>query len=384
MTDPQRPLLDDPVVRRLQHAFADEEPATELAEVLRRAADYLAVDRPATAPQPAAGRDVTAADLMAARQREPAAVTRVYTAYAPALFRFFMAEVGNRQEAQDLTGSVFASAIEALPGFRGPVEALGGWLFRIARNDLYDYRRKQARSPGLAPLEDHHDEAAAADIPALQQALQAAVDSHDTAPPAQLRQLLRRLSSLSGQAADAPLNRLSPRERQVLVLVECGWSKAQIGRELFVSPHTVRTLLQNVVEKLKLHARLEAATFAMQQDWAPGLGDPEELSIKQLEDSGMMAAVQQLPADQREVLLLRMAAGLTAPEVATVLHKTIGAVKALQHRGLANLARRLRLRPQPPDAAAPKRPHPGLDLYPTAPQPAHGHKPEPPAHIDGG
>jgi hypothetical protein len=34
-----------------------------------------------------------------------------------------------------------------------------------------------------------------------------------------------------------------------------------------------------------------------------------------------------------------MAAGLTAPEVAEILGKTAGAVKALQHRGLASLAR---------------------------------------------
>jgi DNA-directed RNA polymerase specialized sigma24 family protein len=39
------------------------------------------------------------------------------------------------------------------------------------------------------------------------------------------------------------------------------------------------------------------------------------------------------------VLLLRVAAGLTAPEVAATLGKTTGAVKALQHRGLARLAR---------------------------------------------
>jgi DNA-directed RNA polymerase specialized sigma24 family protein len=37
-------------------------------------------------------------------------------------------------------------------------------------------------------------------------------------------------------------------------------------------------------------------------------------------------------------------AGLTAPEVADALHKTTGAVKSLQHRGLASLARVLGLR----------------------------------------
>ena len=53
----------------------------------------------------------------------------------------------------------------------------------------------------------------------------------------------------------------------------------------------------------------------------------------------MLAALGELSPDQREVLLLRMAAGLTAPEVAAILGKTTGAVKALQHRGLASLAR---------------------------------------------
>ena len=366
MTDPQRPLLDDPVVRRLQHAFADQEPTTELAEVLRRAADYLAVDRPATAPQPAVGSELTVADLVAARQREPAAVTRVYTAYAPALFRFFLAEVGDRHEAQDLTGSVFLSAIEALPGFRGPVEALGGWLFRIARNDLYDYRRKQARSPGLAPLEDHLDDAVAADFPALQQALQAVAEGHDTTPLAALPQLVRRLSGFSGHATDAPLNRLSPRERQVLALLERGLSPAQIAQELFLSPHTVRTHLQNILQKLAMHAQLE---LTMQHARTPGLDDPEELSIEQLAASGMVETLHQLPADQREVLLLRMAAGLTTPEVAAVLHKTVGAVKALQHRALANLARSpRRSRAEHPDATAPGPPHPSLGLHHTAPQ----------------
>jgi DNA-directed RNA polymerase specialized sigma24 family protein len=84
--------------------------------------------------------------LAGARRREPAAISRVYTAYAPALFRFFLAAVGDRPTAEDLTGDVFKSAIEDLPRFRGPVEALGGWLFRIARHDLSDYRRRQVRN----------------------------------------------------------------------------------------------------------------------------------------------------------------------------------------------------------------------------------------------
>jgi RNA polymerase sigma-70 factor (ECF subfamily) len=212
----------DPVIQRLQQAFGHEEPAIELVEVRRRAARY----------RPPPGHGLTAADLAAARRREPAAVTRIYTAYAPALFRFFMAAVGDRHQAEDLTGTTFVSAIEDLPRFYGPIEALGGWLFRIARHDLYDHRRRQARSR-IEPLEDH--------LP-------------------------------------------------------------------------------------------EAARVA-------GADDPEELAIERLEGSRVLAAMRQLSPDQREVLLLRMGAGLSAPEVADTLGKTIGAVKALQHRGLASLAR---------------------------------------------
>jgi RNA polymerase sigma-70 factor, ECF subfamily len=180
---------------------------------------------------------LTAADLVAARLREPAALTRIYTAYAPALFRFFMASVSDRHLAEDLTGSTFVSAIEGLPKFRGPVEALGGWLFQIARHDLYDHRRKQSRSR-IEPLDDNLTEAAASD----------------------------------------------------------------------------------------------------------GTVDPEELAIARLEGSRVLRALQELSPDQREVLLLRMAGGMTAPEVAAILGKTTNAVKALQHRGLASLARVLGLR----------------------------------------
>ena len=176
--------------------------------------------------------DLTAADLVGARRREPAAVTRLYTAYAPALFRFFLAAVGDRHTAEDLTGDVFKSAIEDLPRFRGPVEALGGWLFRIARHDLSDHRRRQARNR-VQPLDDLLEEAAA----------------------------------------------------------------------------------------------------------AGGAMDPEELALERVEGDRVLAALRELTPDQREVLLLRLVADLTAPEVAGILHKSTDAVKALQHRGLASLAR---------------------------------------------
>ena len=51
----------------------------------------------------------------------------------------------------------------------------------------------------------------------------------------------------------------------MLALLSKGWDNARIGRDLFISQHTVRTHIQNILEKLGMHSKLEAATFAMQR-----------------------------------------------------------------------------------------------------------------------
>ena len=55
-------------------------------------------------------------------------------------------------------------------------------------------------------------------------------------------------------------------------------------------------------------------------------------------DAVLMAALGELSPDQREVLVLRFVADLSLEAVARVTHRRVGAVKALQHRGLARLA----------------------------------------------
>jgi DNA-binding NarL/FixJ family response regulator len=83
-------------------------------------------------------------------------------------------------------------------------------------------------------------------------------------PRRMLLELARRMTTRD-RAPDSPLSRLSPREREVLALLSRGWDNARIGRELFISQHTVRTHIQNILEKLGMHSKLEAATFAMQR-----------------------------------------------------------------------------------------------------------------------
>jgi Sigma-70, region 4 len=80
----------------------------------------------------------------------------------------------------------------------------------------------------------------------------------------------------------------------------------------------------------------QAKTSASEDLEAAATGHPE--------GTPLAAALRQLSPDQREVLMLQLVGGLTAPEVATVLGMTVGQVKALRHRGQASLARALGLR----------------------------------------
>jgi two-component system nitrate/nitrite response regulator NarL len=56
---------------------------------------------------------------------------------------------------------------------------------------------------------------------------------------------------------------LTRREREVLELLAAGATSDQLAEELSLSPHTVRTHIQNIMSKLQVHSRLEAATFAV-------------------------------------------------------------------------------------------------------------------------
>ena len=68
----------------------------------------------------------------------------------------------------------------------------------------------------------------------------------------------------------------------------------------------------------------------------PG-GNAEQDAMERLGRRRVQALCEQLVADQRDVLLLRLMAGLTVEAIAESLGKSEGAVKALQRRGLANL-----------------------------------------------
>ena len=69
---------------------------------------------------------------------------------------------------------------------------------------------------------------------------------------------------VSRSAAESPLSRLSPRERQVLQLVAEGRSSAQIAATLHLSPKSVDTYRSRVMQKLHLGDVASLVKFAIQ------------------------------------------------------------------------------------------------------------------------
>lgn len=82
-------------------------------------------------------------------------------------------------------------------------------------------------------------------------------------PRSLLTELIRRLVARrrDREGARALLDRLTTREQEVLALLASGAGNRAIATTLFISPLTARTHVQNVLRKLRVHSRLEAAMF---------------------------------------------------------------------------------------------------------------------------
>jgi RNA polymerase sigma factor (sigma-70 family) len=72
-------------------------------------------------------------------------------------------------------------------------------------------------------------------------------------------------------------------------------------------------------------------------------GDAETEAMRALVEDRVRSILDDLSTDQRDVLLLRILGGLTIEEVATVVRKKPGAVKALQARGIAAIRDKIEL-----------------------------------------
>jgi RNA polymerase sigma-70 factor, ECF subfamily len=166
----------------------------------------------------------------AVRRGDRDAIAAVYLAVAPGLRGFLRRRVWHGEVADDLVEQTFLELLEGCEGIRGDGRAVRAWLYRAARHNLYDWRKRAERR------------------------------------------------------ADHEL-----RPRHAAALADLGTDPAQ--------------------------------------QFDDGALDPElELALRQLTD------------DQRDILELRLVAGLPVAEVAQMTDRSPGAVKLVQHRALRRLA----------------------------------------------
>jgi len=77
----------------------------------------------------------------------------------------------------------------------------------------------------------------------------------------------RLLSGMNKRDQLGPSSPLTPRELAVLRELSLGYDNEAVGRRLTMSPNTVRTHVQNILSKLKVHSKLEAVSKAIREGW---------------------------------------------------------------------------------------------------------------------
>ncbi len=115
-------------------------------------------------------------------------------------------------------------------------------------------------------------------------------------------------------------------------------------RDRHAPPHTLQGWLYGVAARVVSdyhRQRYRAPTAELDNHLASNEMGPHETVEASLTREALMAALDELTDDQRTVIALRYGSDLPIRDVAEMMGKTEGAVKQLQARAVAALARRL-------------------------------------------
>ena len=98
----------------------------------------------------------------------------------------------------------------------------------------------------------------------LLDSIRKAVDGDNVFSPEMTTRLVQSLISPSAPRTDQALSTLTPRELEVLGYLAAGHSNKVIARHLDLAESTVKVHVQNLLRKLDLSSRVQAAVYAVQ------------------------------------------------------------------------------------------------------------------------
>ncbi len=84
------------------------------------------------------------------------------------------------------------------------------------------------------------------------------------------QKVLDRVRSAAQRKPDDPLNALTEQEQKIIHLIAQGKTNKQIASDVFLSDKTVKNYVSNILRKLNLTRRSEAAAFIARREASPG------------------------------------------------------------------------------------------------------------------
>jgi RNA polymerase sigma-70 factor (ECF subfamily) len=85
--------------------------------------------------------------LVKARANDQDALRAIYERYFPPVYHFIRLRINEREQARDIAADVFLDFFTSLRGGSPPQSSLRAWLFRVARNKVYDQYGKNRQFP---------------------------------------------------------------------------------------------------------------------------------------------------------------------------------------------------------------------------------------------
>jgi RNA polymerase sigma-70 factor (ECF subfamily) len=105
--------------------------------------------------------------------------------------------------------------------------------------------------------------------------------------------------------------------------------------------HYMGTQARNPALELSLADEVDQSSFALARELAAPISSPSQQASKREQAVLLANALQQLPPDYRETIILRHIEQLAFPEIAERMSRSVDSVKKLWVRGLASLRRLL-------------------------------------------